>query len=93
VRYSVVLGRVIRQRRELLDITLAVIATRLGYKTVSGWSRVETGETSISVDQLYAVALELRTSPAHLCSLATSLLAELTLLEPPLASASDRSSE
>jgi transcriptional regulator with XRE-family HTH domain len=60
--YSTVVGRFLRLERECKKTSLSEIAKALGYST-SGWSRVETGETPISVDQLKRACDVLKTTP------------------------------
>jgi len=54
--YAQLLGHVIRGYRELGGISLETMATEMGFQTRSGWSRVESGETTISASQLRRAA-------------------------------------
>lgn len=51
VSYAVVVGRAFRFLRESRGIQLGAVAQAAGV-SVSGWSRVETGDTTMTVQQL-----------------------------------------
>lgn len=71
--YSAILGRVIRTQRELRKIDLSDMAKRLGFSSVSGYSRLETGDVPITANALYAVARALAIKPAALVTMADEL--------------------
>ncbi len=75
--YSAILGRVIRQRRELLGISLEEMALHLGFQSSSGWSRGETGNTPMTVEHLAGAATMLGSSPMELVKAADDLKHEL----------------
>ena len=53
--YTRVLGLTVRRHREIRGINLTTMAKRMEM-SVSGWSRVETGATTMTVDQLCRAA-------------------------------------
>lgn len=57
--YTQILGHVIRGYRELQGISLDAMAAQMGFQTRSGWSRVESGDTTITASQLRRVARQL----------------------------------
>ena len=65
VYYGQIVGLVIRGRRQLQEIDLATMAARVG-RSVSGWSRVETGDTAPTVVHLKKAARALGIEPAVL---------------------------
>ena len=72
-RYSIILGRLVRMRRELQNVQLSKMAEDMGL-TTSGWSRVETGDTKMSVDQLYQACRILGFKPASIVQMADELM-------------------
>lgn len=75
--YSTIVGRVIRMRRELAGISLQKMSSELGFKSSSGWSRTETGDTELTVVTLRKAARVLGVSPASLLQAADELAEEL----------------
>jgi transcriptional regulator with XRE-family HTH domain len=73
VTYAAILGRVVRLHREMQGKSLDVIAKDLGFKSVSGWSRIETGDVTMNVNQLRAVSRCLGVKPASLVQAADDL--------------------
>jgi transcriptional regulator with XRE-family HTH domain len=63
--YSAVVGRFVRLERECKKVPLSTMARKLGC-TVSGWSRVETGETTMNVNRLKEVCDALKVTPSAL---------------------------
>jgi transcriptional regulator with XRE-family HTH domain len=61
--YSAVVGRFIRLEREVQQMTLSTMAKKLGYST-SGWSRVETGNVSMTIVTLRRACLALGRTPS-----------------------------
>lgn len=61
--YGQILGQVVRGRRELQGMTLQAMATGVALASPSGWSRVETGETAMTVGQLRRAARRLGVAP------------------------------
>lgn len=74
--YAQVLGQVVRGARELQGVSLAAMARAMGLST-SGWSRVETGVTTMTVSQLARAARHLKTAPWELVRQADCLVAQL----------------
>jgi transcriptional regulator with XRE-family HTH domain len=75
--YATIVGRVIRLRRELRGIPLEAMALKLGYKSSSGWSRIETGDSAITMDRLREAAIVLNTTPGYIIQDADDLAKEL----------------
>jgi len=73
VTYSTILGRVIRTQRELRKIDPSDMGRRLGFASVSGYSRLETGEVPITVNALASIARALKVTPASLVTMADDL--------------------
>lgn len=67
ITYGAVLGKVIEYRRRQLERTQAPFAAALGM-TQSGYSRIEKGQTSLSVLQLQVIASLLDCLSAELLS-------------------------
>jgi transcriptional regulator with XRE-family HTH domain len=61
--YSQLVGQVIRGRRELAGISIARMAESASLSSPSGWSRVETGDTTMNLAQLRKAALALNVEP------------------------------
>lgn len=64
--YPQVLGQVIRLRRKEASISQGTLAEAVGLSSASGWSRVETGDTSMEIRHLRGAARVLGTSPREL---------------------------
>ena len=62
--YAEIVGQVVRGRRELQGLTLQEMAQGMGFKSISGWSRIETGHVPLNVAQLRGAARILKTT-AH----------------------------
>ena len=62
MEYDVELGRRIRNRRELLGMSQAELAEKVGYTSRSAISRIENGERSLNVSQLPPIARALSCS-------------------------------
>lgn len=60
--YRAVLGKVLELRRKSLEWNQDEMAKRLG-TSQSAWSRVETGQSNLSVEELAVVAHVLKTRP------------------------------
>ena len=75
--YPQLLGHVVRGRRMLVEMSLAEMAASVGLKSASGWSRVETGDTTMTVSQLRKAAHVLGTTPAELVRDADELVVNL----------------
>jgi len=65
ITYGEILGKVIEHRRKQLGLHQGPLAHALGI-TQSGYSRLEKGQSSMSVVQLQTVATLLRRGPADL---------------------------
>ncbi len=68
--YASIVGRVLRAQRELRGIPLKDMAERLGFQSVSGWSRTETGDTEVTVTLLREAAIALGMTPSAVLALA-----------------------
>jgi transcriptional regulator with XRE-family HTH domain len=75
--YGQIVGQVIRGRRELNGVSLLAMAQSVALATPSGWSRVETGDTAITLNQLRKAARKLRVEPASLVHQADIIAAQL----------------
>ncbi len=75
--YGQILGQVIRGRREVLGITLLAMAESVALATPSGWSRVETGDTAMTVGQLRKAAKKLGMEPAAIVRQADVIASQL----------------
>jgi transcriptional regulator with XRE-family HTH domain len=78
VTYAQILGHVIRGSRELRGISLETMATDMGFSSRSGWSRVESGDTTITAAQLRRAARCLRRETWAVVQDADNLAAQLT---------------
>ena len=58
-------------------VSLEAMAKALGYKDSSEWSRVETGDTEMTLTMLWRAADRLGTSPAALVKMADDLTEDL----------------
>lgn len=76
--YPAIVGAAIRSRRARQDVSLEAMAKHVGM-TRSGWSRVESGSTTITATHLRRVACRLGCEPGNLVqdadAMATRLLA------------------
>jgi transcriptional regulator with XRE-family HTH domain len=77
VQYAEIVGRVVRLHRTAHQIPLATFAKTMGV-TLSGWSRVETGDSTMRVDQLSRAATALKTAPHVLVAEADALYRSVT---------------
>lgn len=75
ILFARALGRTVRAHREIRKVSLAKLAKSLGY-TVSGWSRVETGQVTMTSAQLFLAARELGIEPHVLVMAAETLFAD-----------------
>jgi transcriptional regulator with XRE-family HTH domain len=78
VSYAQILGHVIRGHRELRGIALEAMATEMGFQTRSGWSRVESGDTTITAPLLRKAARHLGLRPWSVVRDADNLAEQLT---------------
>ena len=76
--YPQIVGQVVRGQRELQDIKLLAMAENAGMKSESGWSRVETGDTTMTVSQLRKAAVRLGKDPWQIIKEADHIAAGLT---------------
>lgn len=65
IRYGALLGRIIEHRRKQLNVLQEPIADALGI-TQSAYSRLEKGQSAMSVAQLRTIAPHVRATPAQL---------------------------
>ncbi len=63
--YSAIVGRVLAMQRQKCQLEQANLASALGI-TQSTWSRIESGESALTVEQLGLAAGALGTSPAEI---------------------------
>jgi transcriptional regulator with XRE-family HTH domain len=73
ISYNEIVGRVIRMRRELAGISLRDMADKTGFTSVSGWSRIETGDSPLTIGKLRVVARALNLAPWQLVQAADDL--------------------
>jgi transcriptional regulator with XRE-family HTH domain len=75
--YGQIVGQVIRGRREMQGINLLAMAESVALATPSGWSRVETGDTAMTLSQLRKAAKKLGVDPADVVREADVIAAQL----------------
>lgn len=75
--YVQILGQVVRGRREMKAIPLLAMAEAADLASVSGWSRVETGDTTMTLVQLRKAARTLGVEPWVLVKQADTIAAQL----------------
>jgi transcriptional regulator with XRE-family HTH domain len=75
--YMQIVGQVVRGRREMQGIALLSMAEAADLATVSGWSRVETGDTTMTLAQLRKAARLLNMDPWVLVQQADTIAAQL----------------
>jgi transcriptional regulator with XRE-family HTH domain len=75
--YGQIVGQVIRGRREMQGINLLAMAESMALATPSGWSRVETGDTAMTLAQLRKAAKKLGMEPADIVQQADALASQL----------------
>ena len=63
--YPAIVGQVLANRRSALKVKQAKMAKALNVGQ-SAWSRVETGQTALNIEQLRTIALELKSTPDDL---------------------------
>lgn len=74
--FQTVLGRIITRARKQAGVDQISMALSVGV-TQSTWSRIERGESTMNVDQLFQVSRALEVSLDHLMSDAETVLGEL----------------
>jgi transcriptional regulator with XRE-family HTH domain len=72
IPYYAIVGRVVRLQRESRGIKLRAFAAKL-LMSFSGWSRVETGDTVMTVEQLKKAADALGVRPSDIVRLADDM--------------------
>lgn len=75
--YAHIVGQVIRSSREVRHITMTTMAAAAGL-TSSAWSRVETGETTLTVSQLRKASTKLGVEPWTIIQLASRISTQLS---------------
>lgn len=75
--YNSIIGRVIRMRRELAGISLSDMATKTGFTSTSGWSRIETGDSPLTIGKLRHTARVLGIKPWRLVHAVDDIAREL----------------
>jgi transcriptional regulator with XRE-family HTH domain len=74
--YPAVVGAVLLARRKELGLSQSNLADAVGL-TVSTWSRIENGESALTIEQLAAAAQALGVAPSALLQVAEEKIAEL----------------
>ncbi len=74
--YSAVVGRVVAMRRQRCRLDQAEIAAKVRVSQPT-WSRIETGESALTVEQLALAARALRASPTEILEQADQAVAGL----------------
>lgn len=74
--FAKVLGRTFRLYRNVRNIPLSKMAKGIGFAFPSGWSRIETGETVMTVAQLYAAAKFLKVEPHDVVKTAMEMMSD-----------------
>lgn len=72
--FAKVIGRTLRMHREIRGMSLSTMAKQLGFASASGWSRVETGVTVMTVGQLYAASKVLGVEPHDVVKAAMGMM-------------------
>ena len=75
--YDQIVGQLIRGRRECSSLSLAEMADAAGFGSASGWSRVETGDTTMTMAHLRSAAIKLGVEPWVLVQQADSIASRL----------------
>lgn len=76
--YPAVVGAVLARRREALGLDQRDLAQALSRDTaVSTWSRIESGKTALTVEQLALAAMVLKAAPSEILAEADSKMLEL----------------
>lgn len=74
VLYAQIVGNVVRSQRTLRGISLSAMAEQIGF-SASGWSRIETGDTTMTVAHLRSAAKMLNLEPSAVIQSADTLAA------------------
>ena len=74
--YAAVVGRILAGSREILGLEQAEVARGVGVSQ-STWSRIERGESALTVDQLARATIALATTPARIMAEADEAAARL----------------
>ena len=75
--YSQVVGQVVRGQRELRGVSLITMARSVTLASSSGWSRVETGDSAMTLSQLRKAARKLEMEPGAILRQADAIAAQL----------------
>jgi transcriptional regulator with XRE-family HTH domain len=75
--YGQLVGQVIRGRREMQQLSLMTMAKSAALASPSGWSRIETGDTSMTLVQLRKAAHTLGMEPSDILRQADHLAGQL----------------
>jgi transcriptional regulator with XRE-family HTH domain len=75
-RYSELVARVVGQLRQARNIDQKQFAENIGV-SASTWSRTESGQTGLSLDQLAGAARALGTTPGQIVAYADNVAAQL----------------
>ena len=77
ISYAQIIGQVVRSRREMQGIPLLTMAESVNLSTASGWSRVETGDTTMTLAQLRKAARALGIEPSLFIQQADTIALQL----------------
>jgi hypothetical protein len=77
ISYGQIVGQVMRGCREMQGINLLAMAESVALATPSGWSRVETGDTAMTLIQLRKAARKLGMEPAAVVRQADVIASQL----------------
>jgi len=75
--YPAIVGTVLRARRDLQDVSAAAMADAAGFATRSGWTRVESGETTPTANHIRMAARRLGCQPWEIVRDADAMAARL----------------
>jgi transcriptional regulator with XRE-family HTH domain len=75
--YPAVFGAFLSTKRKERGLSQAEIAETVGL-TLSTWSRIENGETALTLEQLAQVALALSVTPGEMMTIVDTIVAELS---------------
>jgi transcriptional regulator with XRE-family HTH domain len=74
--YPGIVGQILAKKRQLASLEQAELAAKIGL-TQSSWSKIERGDTAISIEQLKNAARILGTTPSDIIQLADATVTNL----------------
>lgn len=74
--YPAIVGRILEQQRAKVRLSQGALAEKIGL-TQGAWSRIESGSSTISLDQLRTVTAVFKMTPAEILQLADRAEQEL----------------